>query len=122
MFIDYLNHTCNIYHLVDTSVNSGYGIHTGTVKTTEAEPSEKEVPCHFHNRSNSVKVVQKDPYSAVDGEVKLSLPVGTDIRENDTVEDCRNGIRFRASVPKEIYGGHHLIVTLFREKGTGAAI
>lgn len=69
-----------------------------------------------------MKVVQKEPYSAVDGEVKLSLPVGTDIRENDTVEDCRNGIRFRASVPKEIYGGHHLIVTLFREKGTGAAI
>jgi hypothetical protein len=123
MFEDFLNHRCNIYHLEDESVDIGYGIKEQNVKKPSAIPSEKEVPCHFHIvKSNSVMIVQGEPFAKVVGEVKLSLPIDTDIRDNDTVEDCKNGIKYRASIPNEVHGGHHITVTLFRENGTGAAI
>ena len=123
MFEDYMNHTCNIIHLEEGTVEVGYGINAEDVPRAEKEPAEKEIPCHFHLKtSNYLKVIQNEPYSSVDGEVKLSLPAGTDIRKNDIVEDCRSGLRFRAGVPKEVYGGHHIIVTVTRMEGVKAAI
>lgn len=122
MFKDFLYHRCNIYHLVDEQVNVGYGINTGTVKGKGNEPDLTDVLCHFHNRSNSLKIVQHEPYSSEDGEVKLSLPIGTDIRQNDMVERCDTGERFRASIPKVVHGQHHIIVQLMREKGVRSAI
>lgn len=122
MFDEFMNHKCNIYHLEDEEVNAGYGIKATSVRKPHKEDDEKNVSCHFHIRSNGIRIIQKEPYSSLGGEVKLSLPIGTDIRKNDTVEDCRDGVKYRASTPKEIHGGHHIIVTLFRDDGTGAAI
>lgn len=124
MFDDFMNHTCNIYHLEDESVNVGYGIRAADVRTEHREPDETGVRCHFHIQSvaGSLSIVQKEPYSSVEGQVKLSLPIGTDIRKNDIVEDCRDGLKYRADVPKEIHGGHHIIVYLRREEGVKEAI
>ena len=32
MFGDFMNHTCNIYHLENKTVNAGYGIRASDVK------------------------------------------------------------------------------------------
>lgn len=123
MFEDYMDHICNIYHLEETSVKAGYGIRPADIRAAEAEASEKAVPCHFHIKANnSVRIVQKEPYSFIDGDVKISFLSGTDIRKNDVVEDCRNGIKFRAGIPKEVHGGHHIIVTLSPLEGVSEAL
>lgn len=122
MFDEFLDHKCNIYHLGSEKINAGYGIKATSIKRPHKEADEKDVKCHFHIRSNGLRIIQKEPYSSFGGEVKLSLPIGTDIRKNDMVEDCRDGLKYRASNPKEIHGGHHIIVTLFRDDGTEAAI
>lgn len=123
MFEDYLNDTCNIYHLVDEKVNIHYGIKATQVKTPEKEAAEKSIPCHFHIRSNgSLRISQKEPYTVLTGEEKLTLPIGTDVRMNDVIENCRNGVKYRAGLPREIHGGHHIIVTLSRDDGMEEAI
>lgn len=123
MFEDFLNHKCNIYHLEDVDVNAGYGIKKRSVKQAGTVAAIKEQPCHFHVKAeNTLRIVQDEPFSTVDGEVKLTLPPGVDIRENDTVEDCGNGLKFRAGIPHTIHGGHHIIVNLYREGGVKSAI
>lgn len=122
MFEEFLDHKCNIYHLEEETVNVGFGINVADIKKSGNVPDEKDVCCHFHVKSNGLRVVQKEPYSSLDGEVKLSLPPGTDIRMNDIVEDCRDGVKYRAGKPKVIHGGHHIIVEIFREEGMGATI
>lgn len=123
MFEDFLNHKCNIYHLQDEPVNIGYGIKADNVKVPQTESEKKDIPYHFHVKMNNyLQVVQKEPYSGVEGKTKLSLPAGTDIRMNDTVEDCRDGLKYRAGKPIEVYGGHHIVVTLSRMEGVNGAI
>lgn len=122
MFDDFLNHKCNIYHLEEKTIDIGYGINATNVKSPGKTAVIREVPCHFHINTNTVKIVQKEPYSLVEGECKLTLPAGTDIRKNDTVEDCSNGLKYRAGIPKEIHGGHHIIVMLERMEGVKSAI
>ena len=88
MFEEFMNHKCNIYHLKDGTVDVGYGIKDGTVKKTGSTAVIKEQPCHFHTKvGDTVRIVQNKPFSSADGEIKLTLPAGVDIRKNDTVED-----------------------------------
>ena len=124
MFDDFMNHTCNIYHLENNPVNVGYGILASDVKAEKSKPDEIAVKCHFHIKSSvgSVAVIQNEPYSSVEGQIKLSLPIGTNIRMNDIVEDCRNGLKYRADAPMEVYGAHHIIVNLSRQEGVKSAI
>ena len=124
MFDDFMNHTCNIYHLENNPVNVGYGSLASDVKAEKSKPDEIAVKCHFHIKSSvgSVAVIQNEPYSSVEGQIKLSLPIGTNIRMNDIVEDCRNGLKYRADAPKEVYGAHHIIVNLRRQEGVKSAI
>lgn len=123
MFEDFFNHRCNIYHLEDRRVNIGYGIEAGNVRVPRKEADEKDIPCHFHIKANgNMRITQKEPYAKIDGDVKLSLPAGTDIRKNDVVEDCSNGIKYRAGIPREVHGGHHIVVMLTCEEGTDGAL
>ncbi len=123
MFEDYLNHTCNIYHIASEVVNVQYGLKVTHIKRAGKEPDEKNIPCHFHIRLNSsLRISQKEPYTVLTGEEKLTLPAGTDIRINDVIEDCRNGIKYRAGLPKEVHGGHHIIVTISRDDGAEEAL
>ena len=123
MFDDFLNHKCNIYHLEEDSVNIGYGIKAEKVRKPRTEPALENISCHFHTRSgNSIQLVQREPYSSIDGKIKLSLPMGTDIRLNDIVEDCRDGLKYRAGKPTEVHGGHHIVVMLERAEGVKSAL
>ena len=56
----------------------------------------------------------------MEGEVKLALPYGTDIRENDFVKS--RDYMFRAGIPKAVHGNHHIVVTIRREEGIKGAI
>lgn len=124
MFDDFMNHTCNIYHVGEETISAGYGIKDKKIAVHHTIPDEVGVSCHFHIKSvvGSLKVVQNEPYSSVEGQIKLSLPIGTDIRMDDIVEDCRNGLKYRVDVPKEVYGGHHIIVNIRRQEGVKSAI
>lgn len=121
MFGDFLNHKCDIFHLVDDSCQEGYGIKAMEKRIPEETPSEQGIPCHFHVRSDSLQIVQGEPYRSLSGQVKLSLPFGTDIRKNDIVQSQETGICYRADLPREVRG-HHMIVTLRREPGLKGAI
>ena len=113
-----MNHRCNIYHLEDGTMNAGYGIKARTIKKTGSTAAIKEQPCHFHTKvGDTVRIVQNEPLSSADGEIKLSLPAGVDIRKNDTVEDCENGLKYRAGIPRAVHGNHHMVVELRLEGG-----
>lgn len=121
MFEDFLNDRCDIFHLEEQSITIGYGIEATGISLPATEPVAKDVPCHFHNKTNTLRIVQNELYSSLEGEVKLSLPFGIDIHENDLVINKKTGIRYRADVPKDIHG-HHITVMLKRESGVKSAI
>ena len=84
-FDDFLNHRCNIYHPVKKDVDFGYGIKSEPAEERLNMPDLEDVPSNF-NVNSSPKIVLKAPYTAVEGEAKLALPYGVDIRENDFVK------------------------------------
>lgn len=118
-FSDFLNHRCNIYHPVKRDVNFGYGIKSEQQEERLLKPDLEDIPCHFYV-SSSPTIEQKEPYSAVEGEAKLALPYGTDIRENDFVKS--RSLIYRAGIPKAVHGNHHIVVTIKREEGIKGAI
>lgn len=122
MFEDFLNHKCDIFHLVEVEKTAGYGVRTGKRMEVEDTPSLTEVRCHFHiTQSNFLRIEQGEPYSRLSGETKLTLPIGTDIRMNDIVRDCDTGMRYRADLPNKIQD-HHISVVIRREDGQKGAI
>lgn len=121
MLEDFFNHRCDIFHLVENQEQGCYGIRSRERMAPEKVPSEENIRCHFHTKSNSLQIVQGEPYSKLTGEVKLSLPIGIDIRKNDVVRSRESGMYYRADMPKNIQG-HHLTVILRREDGIKGAI
>lgn len=121
MFEDFLNHRCDIFHLEEKEQAAGYGIKTGKVLRHEYDPSLTDIPCHFHTQSDFLRIEQNEPYPSMTGEDKLSLPIGTDIRQNDKVRDCETGLCYVCDVPKKIRD-HHITVKIRKEKGLKGAI
>lgn len=122
MFEEFFNHTCDIYHKADETVEAGYGISTGDTRSDPGEPDEKDIPCHFYVGTNLL-VNQKEPYADIEGSNKLALPFGTDIRINDTVVDKYDGTVYRATgVPRVVHGNHHIIVMLQHQEGEPNAV
>lgn len=119
MFEDFLNHRCDIYHPVEDDTKVGYGIKASKTEVCKDIPDIEDVPCHFYVNS-SLSIKQKEPFAVVDGEVKLALPYGTDIKENDFVKI--RGYMFRAGIPKAVHGNHHIVVVIRREEGIKGAI
>ena len=127
MFDDYLKDKCDIYHLEASSVSAGYGIEATNVKEWQDKPSSVDVSCHFHVKNDALQIAQAEPHAELQGNIKLSLPYGTDIRKNDLVisKTCKSieaGLRFRADTPRTIFDDHHIIVMLRREEGMKGAI
>lgn len=121
MFEDYLNHRCDIYHTAPTDTKIGYGINAARVAECPKEPDITDVPCHFHINTG-LAIVQEEPYPRLGGTVKLTLPFGTEIHENDYVRSRKTGHIYRAEIPRAIHENHHLIVNLRREDGIKGAI
>lgn len=121
MFEDFLNHRCDIYHTTLQDVATGYGIRAVRVAECPEEPSIFDVPCHFQLK-DGLSVVQEEPYAGLSGTVKLTLPFGTKIRENDFVRSKETGLMYRAEVPRVVHGNHHLVLNLRREDGIKGAV
>lgn len=123
MFEDFLNNLCNIYHAEDVTISAGYGIRNKTVKAYSDTPAAENVPCHFHIRSsNNIRITQQEPYTSVEGDMKISLPAGTNVRKGDVIEDCENGLRYRIGAPRTVHAEHHIVASLYREGSVESAI
>lgn len=118
---DFFDHTCSIYHLEKNKTEFGYGIAPIESSAYGDEPAITGQFCHFHVKSDGTRLVQEDPYSAIEGTIKLSLPAGTDIRINDKVVWDGPGLSYRAGLPRQIRG-HHVTATLYRLDGHKGAI
>jgi hypothetical protein len=72
--------------------------------------------CHFSSKMgnvNGLRVTQSQPYASLDGRVKLSVPIGTDIRINDKIVNLETGYEYTAEAPTQIQN-HHIVVMLRR--------
>lgn len=56
---------------------------------------------------------QKNPQNILQEKIKLTLPIGTDIRINDKIVDCESGLEYTAERPKPIRN-HHIFVYIKR--------
>lgn len=104
-----LNHKCNIYHIEEGASSPGYGLPASPSFTYPEEPDISEQSCHFGVRSQAVTVTQTAPANLMDAKIKLTLPIGTDVRLNDKIVDCDTGMEYTAEQPVNVRG-HHLFV------------
>ena len=110
-----LNHKCDIYHLSKTKKSPGFGLQPSIVSGYPDKPDEKGVICHFGVESLETSVTQKNPQNILQEKIKLTLPVGTDVRINDKIVDCESGLEYTAERPKPIRN-HHIFVYIKRTK------
>lgn len=104
-----LNHTCDIYHIRKEGRSPGYGLAAAPSFEYPAEPDVKGQACHFGVKAASVTVTQTAPANLMDAKIKLTLPIGTDVRLNDKIVDRATGQEYTAEQPVNVRG-HHLFV------------
>lgn len=104
-----LNHTCDIYHISEGEKSPGYGLPTSPSFSYPEKPDISGQTCHFGVRSASITVTQTAPANLMDAKIKLTLPIGTDVRLNDKVVDCATGQEYTAEQPINVRN-HHLFV------------
>lgn len=104
-----LDHTCNIYHIIEKEKSPGYGLAASPYFLYPKEPDIIGQSCHFGVRAQSVTVTQTAPANIMDAKIKLTLPIGIDIRLNDKIVDCVTGLEYTAEQPRNIRD-HHLFV------------
>lgn len=116
---DFFDHKCDIYHIQEGQASPGYGLAASPSFSYPKEPDIKEQDCHFGVRSQSVTVTQTAPANLMDAKIKLTLPVGTDVRLNDKIVNCATGFEYTAELPLNIRG-HHIFVYIKRTGGQKA--
>lgn len=104
-----LNHTCDIYHLYEGRDSPGYGLPSSPIFDYAPDPDIEGQICHFGVHSASISISNTEPISIEDARVKLTLPLGVDIRLNDKVVNCATGEEYLAERPINIRD-HHLYV------------
>ena len=120
-FMELLDHFCDIYHIEHTEASPGYGLPPSPSFGYPLEPDVKDLTCHFSSHSDGMTISQKEPFNELNATMKLTLPIGTDIRLNDKIIDCANGLAYTASIPRNIRG-HHLLVHLHRTREQRAIV
>lgn len=110
-----LNHTCDIYHVKKEGKSPGYGLAASPSFSYPQEPDIAGQACHFGIESRHVTVTQTAPANLMDAKIKLTLPVGTDVRLNDKIVDCASGLAYTAEQPVNVRD-HHLFVYIKREE------
>ena len=108
-----LNHTCDIYHIVAATESPGYNLPESPSFSYPDEPDISGQTCHFGVKSASVTVTQTAPANLLDAKIKLTLPLGTDIRINDKVVDCDTSLEYTAENPVTVRN-HHMFVYIQR--------
>lgn len=110
---DFFDHVCNIYHMAGTARKRGYGLPDSKDFQYPEFPDISGQPCHFSVKSGAIAIVQQEPQKDMNASLKLTLPIGTDIRINDKVVDCSTGYAYEAEIPRNIRG-HHMAVMVHR--------
>ncbi len=113
-FEDFLNHTCDIYHIKKESKSPGYGLAASLSFSYSTEPDVKAQPCHFGVKSRNVTITQTEPANMMDAKIKLTLPLGTDVRLNDKIVNCTSKLEYTAEQPVNVRN-HHLFVYIKRK-------
>lgn len=108
-----LNHICDIYHIREEGKSPGYNLPASSSFSYPEEPDVSGQKCHFSVRSQSVTVTQTAPANIMDAKIKLTLPIGADIRINDKIVDCSTGLEYTAEQPVNVRG-HHMFVYIKR--------
>ncbi|MGN0621140.1 MAG: DUF3599 family protein [Porcipelethomonas sp.] len=108
-----LDHKCEIYHLKKSDMSPGYGLPPAESFEYGETPDVENVSCHFGIGSLSSSVEQQRPQNNLDERIKLTLPADTDIRINDRIVNCENGMEYTAELPRNIRG-HHIFVYIHR--------
>lgn len=116
MIEDLFDHSCDIYHVAKETASPGYGLPETPSFTYNDAPDIAGQMCHFSVRLGDVNTEQRQPQNDLNARLKLTLPIGTDIRLNDKIVDCKSNLAYTAEVPRNIRD-HHLIVYI---KRTGA--
>lgn len=104
-----LNHTCDIYHVIKGEKTLGYSLPASPSFSYPKEPDISGQTCHFGVRSANITVTQTAPANIMDARIKLTLPLGTDVRLNDKIVDCVTGLKYTAEQPVNVRD-HHLFV------------
>lgn len=113
MLEDFFNHRCDIYHIAETAVSPGYNLPASSDFSYPEKPDIAGAACHFGIKSQTVTVVQGEPAAVMESRIKLTLPIGTDIRLNDRIVNCDTGYEYTAEVPQKIQE-HHIYVYIKR--------
>lgn len=109
-----LNHTCDIYHIQKEGKSPGFGLASSPSFSYPTEPDIKAQPCHFGVKFHNVTITQTEPANMMDAKIKLTLPLGTDVRLNDKIVDCASGLEYTAEQPVNVRN-HHLFVYIKRK-------
>lgn len=109
-----LNHTCDIYHIQKEGKSPGFGLASSPSFSYPTEPDIKAQPCHFGVKFHNVTITQTEPANMMDAKIKLTLPLGTDVRLNDKIVDCASGLEYTSEQPVNVRN-HHLFVYIKRE-------
>ena len=104
-----LNHTCDIYHIVEGDRSPGYNLPASPSFSYPEEPDISAQPCHFCVRSANVSITQTEPINIEDARKKLLLPIGTDVRLNDKIINRGTGEEYKAERPVDVRD-HHTFV------------
>ena len=119
MIEDFFDHTCDIYHLAETTEDAGYGLGGKEVFSYPDVPDIQGIACHFNVKNQTLVTIQREPQQDLDARIKLALPAGTDVRVNDKIISGVTGYEYRAEIPRNIRG-HHMSVYLKRQDGQRA--
>lgn len=112
-FEDFLNHLCDIYHDREKQKTPGYGLPASPSFSYPEKPDISEQECHFGVKSQSVTITQTSPANLIDAKIKLTLPIGTDVRLDDKIVDCATGLEYTAEQPVNVRN-HHIFVYIKR--------
>lgn len=118
-FEAFLDHKCDIYHIRKEGKSPGYGLVASPSFNYQDEPDIKEQACHFGVKSAAVTVTQTAPANLMDAKIKLTIPIGTDVRLNDKIVNCETRLEYTAEQPVNVRN-HHMFVYLKKVEGQKA--
>lgn len=109
-----LNHKCDVYHMQRDDMSPGYGLPSSPSFSYPDTPDIADLQCHFSVKTGTRVVVQNEPQADYQAQIKLVVPLGTDIRLNDKVVDKSSGYEYTTDIPVQVRA-HHLFVMLSRK-------
>lgn len=107
-----LNHKCDIYHIQKKDESPGYNLPSSPSFSYPDAPDITDMQCHFGVDGGIRNIIQSEPKANYEAKIKLTLPIGTDIRLNDKIIDKETNYEYTADIPIRVRDNHiHVIVT-----------